>query len=93
MFLTNMRIRWTILNSACSSNLGTAHTFLEPKIWLITQQCSKHPHYLNGRLLFLVLTQLFTAFLFVFRGALTDRFVYRWGTVVRLGIPFAHHDY
>ncbi|KAF9044200.1 nucleoporin protein Ndc1-Nup [Panaeolus papilionaceus] len=38
----------------------------------------KHPHYLNGRLVFLALTQVVTAVAFSLRGAMLDRFVYRW---------------
>ncbi|GLB40861.1 putative nucleoporin protein Ndc1-Nup [Lyophyllum shimeji] len=41
----------------------------------------KHPYYLNGRLLFMLLTQLSTAMVFTFRNITLDRFVFRWERV------------
>ncbi|KAG6888247.1 hypothetical protein C0992_009203 [Termitomyces sp. T32_za158] len=38
----------------------------------------KHPLYLNGRLIFLVLSQLFAALAFSLRNITLDRFVFRW---------------
>ncbi|KAF5353752.1 hypothetical protein D9758_008654 [Tetrapyrgos nigripes] len=38
----------------------------------------KHPHYLNGRLLFLVMSQLMVAFGFFVRNVMLDRFAFRW---------------
>ncbi|KAG1856374.1 nucleoporin protein Ndc1-Nup [Suillus subalutaceus] len=38
----------------------------------------KHPYYLNGRLLFLVLAQLSLAASFLLRNIMLDRFVFRW---------------
>lgn len=42
----------------------------------------KHPRYLNGRLLFLIISQACTALAFNLRGAMIDRYVYKWGLVV-----------
>ncbi|KAF8960800.1 nucleoporin protein Ndc1-Nup [Flammula alnicola] len=49
----------------------------DPKITLFVRS-KKHPHYLNGRLLFLIATQFAVALAFSLRGAMIDRFVYRW---------------
>lgn len=38
----------------------------------------KHPYYLNSRLLFLVLAQLWLAASFLLRNIMLDRFVFRW---------------
>ncbi|KAG2034794.1 nucleoporin protein Ndc1-Nup [Suillus americanus] len=38
----------------------------------------KHPYYLNGRLLFLILAQLWLAASFLLRNIMLDRFVFRW---------------
>lgn len=38
----------------------------------------KHPYYLNGRLVFLVLAQLWLAASFLLRNIMLDRFVFRW---------------
>ncbi|KAG0696162.1 nucleoporin protein Ndc1-Nup [Suillus ampliporus] len=38
----------------------------------------KHPYYLNGRLLFLILAQLWLAASFFLRNIMLDRFVFRW---------------
>ncbi|KAF5309985.1 hypothetical protein D9619_010243 [Psilocybe cf. subviscida] len=38
----------------------------------------KHPNYLNGRLVFLVISQLVTGFAFALRGCLADQFVFPW---------------
>lgn len=38
----------------------------------------KHPYYLNGRLLFLVLAQLWLAASFLLRNIMLDRFVFKW---------------
>ncbi|KAG6860815.1 hypothetical protein C0995_007316 [Termitomyces sp. Mi166 len=38
----------------------------------------KHPLYLNGRLLFVVVSQIFVAFAFSLRNITLDRFVFRW---------------
>ncbi|KAG5716381.1 Nucleoporin NDC1 [Termitomyces sp. T112] len=38
----------------------------------------KHPFYLNGRLLFVVLSQIFVALAFSLRNITLDRFVFRW---------------
>ncbi|KAG1779969.1 hypothetical protein EV702DRAFT_52410 [Suillus placidus] len=38
----------------------------------------KHPYYLNGRLLFLILAQLWLAASFLVRNIMLDRFVFRW---------------
>ncbi|KAJ8591574.1 hypothetical protein M405DRAFT_814190 [Rhizopogon salebrosus TDB-379] len=38
----------------------------------------KHPYYLNGRLLFLILAQLWLAASFVLRNIMLDRFVFKW---------------
>ncbi|KAF8178903.1 nucleoporin protein Ndc1-Nup [Pholiota molesta] len=52
-------------------------TYGDPKLTLFVKS-KKHPHYLNGRLLFLVITQLSIALAFALRGATIDRFVYKW---------------
>lgn len=49
----------------------------DPKLTIFVRS-KKHPHYLNGRLLFLILTQITTALAFTLRGAMADRFAYRW---------------
>ncbi|KAF9524907.1 nucleoporin protein Ndc1-Nup [Crepidotus variabilis] len=54
-----------------------AQSALDPKLAIFVKS-KKHPHYLNGRLLLLVISQLFTAVAYAFRGVLVDRFVYRW---------------
>ncbi|KAJ3526169.1 hypothetical protein NMY22_g10276 [Coprinellus aureogranulatus] len=38
----------------------------------------KHPQYLNGRFLFIVITQVLGAATYVFRNVLRDRFAFRW---------------
>lgn len=38
----------------------------------------KHPYYLNGRLLFLILAQLWLAASFLLRNIMLDRFVFKW---------------
>jgi nucleoporin NDC1 len=54
----------------------------------------KHPYYLNGRLLFLILAQLWLAASFVLRNIMLDRFVFKWTKssnsteLVRLFLPF-----
>lgn len=49
----------------------------DPKLSLFVKS-KKHPHYLNGRLVFLLFTQVATALLFLFRNIMYDRFVFRW---------------
>ncbi|KAF8154433.1 nucleoporin protein Ndc1-Nup [Crassisporium funariophilum] len=63
-------------------NLGMVYTneigvHGDPRLSLFVKS-KKHPHYLNGRLLFLTLSQVATASAFLLRGSLIDRFVYRW---------------
>lgn len=41
----------------------------------------KHPHYLNGRLVFLLFSQISVGLAFSLRGAMVDRFVYKWADV------------
>ncbi|KDR79388.1 hypothetical protein GALMADRAFT_63284 [Galerina marginata CBS 339.88] len=55
----------------------------DPKLSLFVKS-KKHPHYLNGRLLFLFFTQIFSALAFSVHGAMADRFVYRWNFAVSL---------
>ncbi|KAF9481750.1 hypothetical protein BDN70DRAFT_802739 [Pholiota conissans] len=49
----------------------------DPKLSFFVKS-RKHPYYLNGRLLFLIVTQLSAALGFALRGAMTDRFAYKW---------------
>ena len=67
-----------------------AHGFCEIKVssliflrhFALNLRVRKHPHYLNGRLLFLIITQITTAVAFALRGAMVDRFAYRWAFAV-----------
>lgn len=38
----------------------------------------KHPYYLNGRLLYIIFSQLFLAALYLTRNIMTDRFAVKW---------------
>ncbi|KAG2151633.1 nucleoporin protein Ndc1-Nup [Suillus bovinus] len=50
----------------------------------------KHPYYLNGRLLFLILAQLWLATSFLLRNIMLDRFVFRWTKNVNSSeLPYA----
>ncbi|KAG1726683.1 nucleoporin protein Ndc1-Nup [Suillus lakei] len=50
----------------------------------------KHPYYLNGRLLFLILAQLWLAASFLLRNIMLDRFVFRWTKPLNPSeLPFA----
>ncbi|KJA18284.1 hypothetical protein HYPSUDRAFT_45462 [Hypholoma sublateritium FD-334 SS-4] len=49
----------------------------DPKLSVFVKS-KKHPHYLNGRLLFLIASQSCTALVFILRGAMIDRYVYKW---------------
>ncbi|KAF8837216.1 hypothetical protein BDN67DRAFT_224805 [Paxillus ammoniavirescens] len=49
----------------------------------------KHPYYLNGRLIFLVLAQLWLSVSFALRNIMLERFVFRWSKVApSLDAPF-----
>ena len=62
--------------------------FFSPLFFLALKSCfRKHPHYLNGRLLFLIISQISTAFAFTLRGAMADRFAYRWAFAVSSSFP------
>jgi nucleoporin NDC1 len=49
----------------------------DPKLSVFVKS-RKHPYYLNGRLLFLILSQATVATAFLLRGAFIDRYAYRW---------------
>ncbi|EFI26696.1 hypothetical protein CC1G_15467 [Coprinopsis cinerea okayama7 len=49
----------------------------DPRLSLYVKS-RKHPHYLNGRLLFLIFSQAAVCLSFLFRNMLRDRFAYRW---------------
>ncbi|KAF6742573.1 nucleoporin protein Ndc1-Nup [Ephemerocybe angulata] len=49
----------------------------DPRLSLFVKS-KKHPQYLNGRFLFLILSQLVTAASFLLRNLLRDRFAFRW---------------
>ncbi|KAH9476277.1 Nucleoporin NDC1 [Psilocybe cubensis] len=49
----------------------------DPKLSIFVKS-KKHPYYLNGRLVFLFFSQASTALAFSLRGAMIDRFAYRW---------------
>lgn len=38
----------------------------------------KHPHYLNGRFIFLVMSQTAVGLSYGFRNVMLDRFVFKW---------------
>ena len=45
----------------------------------LTIYCRKHPYYLNGHLIYIVLSQAFVAWACLLRCLLLDRFAVRWG--------------
>ncbi|THV00300.1 hypothetical protein K435DRAFT_751333 [Dendrothele bispora CBS 962.96] len=49
----------------------------DPRLTVFVKS-KKHPHYLNGRLLFLLISQLTIACGFFVRNVMLDRFVFRW---------------
>ncbi|KAH6887245.1 nucleoporin protein Ndc1-Nup, partial [Coprinopsis sp. MPI-PUGE-AT-0042] len=49
----------------------------DPKLGVFVKS-RKHPHYLNGRLMLLVVSQLVVTGSFLFRNMLRDRFAFRW---------------
>ncbi|KAH7890631.1 nucleoporin protein Ndc1-Nup [Phlebopus sp. FC_14] len=54
----------------------------------------KHPYYLNGRFIFLVLAQAWFAVTFAFRNVMLDRFVLRWSTVpTTSNMPYTPHNF
>ncbi|KAJ8507456.1 hypothetical protein ONZ45_g10177 [Pleurotus djamor] len=53
----------------------------------------KHPHYLNGRLLFLLCSQIFVALAFTMRTVMLDRFVFRTKTSSTTIASFALPNY
>ncbi|KAF9556859.1 hypothetical protein CPC08DRAFT_72619 [Agrocybe pediades] len=59
----------------------------DPKLSIFVKS-RKHPHYLNGRLLLLLLTQLCAALAFTLRSATADRFAYRWPSIVTSKDPW-----
>ncbi|KAK7442719.1 hypothetical protein VKT23_015965 [Stygiomarasmius scandens] len=75
----------------CASSIlaTTLHVFLayttetstgmrsDPRLTIFVKS-KKHPHYLNGRLLFLIISQLTVACGFLVRNVMLDRFVFRW---------------
>ncbi|KIK76962.1 hypothetical protein PAXRUDRAFT_835155 [Paxillus rubicundulus Ve08.2h10] len=48
----------------------------------------KHPYYLNGRLIFLVLSQLWLSVSFALRNIMLERFIFRWSRAPSLDAPF-----
>ncbi|TFK23884.1 hypothetical protein FA15DRAFT_687725 [Coprinopsis marcescibilis] len=49
----------------------------DPRLTLFVKS-RKHPHYLNGRLIFILLSQVTVASSYLFRNMLRDRFAFRW---------------
>ncbi|PPR07533.1 hypothetical protein CVT26_013557 [Gymnopilus dilepis] len=58
----------------------------DPKLSVFVKS-KKHPHYLNGRLVFLLVSQFVTSIAFTLRGAMTDRFSYRWTYAISKTTP------
>ncbi|KAF9261663.1 hypothetical protein L218DRAFT_905074 [Marasmius fiardii PR-910] len=57
----------------------------DPKLTLFVKS-KKHPQYLNGRLIFLIITQLIMACGFLVRDVMLDRYVFRWSSpLVKFG--------
>ncbi|KAJ3566049.1 hypothetical protein NP233_g7250 [Leucocoprinus birnbaumii] len=55
---------------------------VDPKLRLFVKS-KKHPHYLNGRLIFLVISQLAIAVGYGIRNVMLDRFAFKWAIAVR----------
>lgn len=49
----------------------------DPKLRLFVKS-RKHPYYLNGRLIFIIISQFVTAIVYGIRNVLLDRFAFRW---------------
>lgn len=69
-----------VLSAAAFTVLHVLLTKGEPKLSLFVKS-RKHPYYLNGRFLFLALSQFTCASAFLLRHVMIDRFVVRWPPV------------
>ncbi|KXN81967.1 Nucleoporin NDC1, partial [Leucoagaricus sp. SymC.cos] len=49
----------------------------DPKLRIFVKS-KKHPHYLNGRLIFLVISQAAIAIIYALRSVMMDRFAFKW---------------
>ena len=47
-------------------------------LWSVIPLHRKHPYYLNGRFIFLVLAQVWLSISFALRDVMLERFVFRW---------------
>ncbi|ESK92447.1 transmembrane protein 48 [Moniliophthora roreri MCA 2997] len=68
------------LTSVLLSYANELHVHGDPRLTLFVKS-KKHPHYLNGRLLFLVISQITMAFGFFARDVMLDRYVFRWNSL------------
>ncbi|KAG7094980.1 hypothetical protein E1B28_005777 [Marasmius oreades] len=72
--------------SVLSAHLVETDVQGDPRLSLFVQS-KKHPQYLNGRLIFLIITQLIMAGSFIVRDVMLDRFVFRWSfSQVKFGL-------
>ncbi|KZT25546.1 hypothetical protein NEOLEDRAFT_1202644 [Neolentinus lepideus HHB14362 ss-1] len=71
VLLSGLHILLAYTNQTSESGKG------EPRLSPFVKS-RKHPYYLNGRFIFLMLTQLVCAYAFLLRHIMRDRFVVRW---------------
>ncbi|TEB26038.1 hypothetical protein FA13DRAFT_1756427 [Coprinellus micaceus] len=82
MFLTGKRTAATSPQKSLAAALAKPSTkpaLSDDKARLtIFVKSRKHPQYLNGRFLFILITQLLGAATYLFRNVLRDRFAFKW---------------
>ncbi|KAK7047372.1 hypothetical protein VNI00_006603 [Paramarasmius palmivorus] len=65
------------LTSVSLAYVNETSVYGDPRLTLFVKS-KKHPHYLNGRILFLIVSQIVVAFGFFVRDVMLDRYVFRW---------------